>query len=80
MIKFKLSAIVLSPILVFPLSCIVLRAVSNNAEGTEAPDDAEVIRGDRTTAHYLDDVNKARKKAGKDPIKYKKYLLFRKRY
>ena len=58
----------------------VLRAVSNNAEVTEAPDDSEFIRGDRTTAHYLDDVNKARKKAGKDPIKYKKYFRSRATY
>ena len=52
----------------------VLRAVSNNAEVTESPDDSEFIRGDRSTVHYLNDVNKARKIAGKDPIKYKKYF------
>ena len=52
----------------------VVRAVSNNAEITEAPDDSEYLKGDRSTVQFMNHVNKKRKEAGQDPLKYKKYF------
>lgn len=52
----------------------VVRAVSNNAEVSEAPDDAPWIRGDKVTIPRVKYENKKREKEGLEPIKYKPYF------
>ena len=52
----------------------VIAGISDNAIVTEAPDDAEFYRGDKTSRSRIDQINKRRRAEGKDPIKYKSYF------
>jgi len=51
-----------------------MRAISNNAEILETPDDSNYIRGDKGTIQELDYQNKLRKASGLAPIKYQPYF------
>jgi DNA-directed RNA polymerase subunit beta' len=52
----------------------VVRAVSDNAEITGAPEDSVYLRGDKTTKSKLDSINKGRLAEGKELIAYKPYF------
>lgn len=52
----------------------VLRGISDNAVVTEAPEDSNYYRGDKTSASLLKGLNKERKHNGLDPIKYDSYF------
>lgn len=52
----------------------VVRAISDNAVVTSAPDNSGYERGDKTTISELDYINKDRKKEGLDTIKYSPYF------
>lgn len=52
----------------------VVRSISDNAEITDAPDDTDFIRGDKTTISYINFLNKKREKEGAPLIQYKPYF------
>ncbi len=52
----------------------VLRGISDNAEVTEAPEDSNYYRGDKTSISLLKSLNKEREHNNLDPIKYKPYF------
>lgn len=51
-----------------------VKAISDNAEVTKAPDDSGFLRGDSTTISYLNYLNRLRQKEGLDKIEYKPYF------
>lgn len=52
----------------------VVRAISDNAEITEAPDDSGFLRGDNTSLSSIQSINKKRKKEGLPEIGYISYF------
>lgn len=52
----------------------MIAGISDNAEVTDAPDDSEFFRGDKTSASRLNKINKERRAEGLEPIKFKSYF------
>lgn len=52
----------------------VIRGITDNAKITEAPDDTEMLRGDKVSLSFIKDFNKKRDIEGLAPVKYTPYM------